>query len=118
VFVDLRHCEKALAQNTKTTFFKKHFLTAKHRLNTVKHCLLVEKDRATHVEKIRGKKSAVFFWRIFQEVSIFAAPAVGLFRYQKKKYDHPVPDLLGRLEATGFDQDKWRCCDAHVCIRQ
>ncbi len=29
-----------------------------------------------HVEKIRKKKRAVFFWRIFLEVSVFTAPAV------------------------------------------
>jgi hypothetical protein len=51
VFVDHKHCEKALAQNTKTTFFKLHFLTVKHHLNSVKHCLLVEKDRGNTCRK-------------------------------------------------------------------
>jgi hypothetical protein len=67
VFVDLRHCEKALAQNTKTIFFKKHFLMANHRLNTVKLCLHVEKDRGNTCRKKSGKKNqpVFFFWRIF-----------------------------------------------------
>ncbi len=43
----------------------------KHRLNTVKHRLLVEKDRAMHVEKIRKKKRAVLFCEFFLEVLSF-----------------------------------------------
>jgi hypothetical protein len=56
---------KALAQNTKTTFLKYRFLMKKHRLNTVKHRLLVEKDRGNAVEKIRKKKRAFFFGEFF-----------------------------------------------------
>ncbi len=48
----------------------------KHRLNTVKHRLLVEKDRGNACRKNQEKKRAVFVWRIFLEVSVFTAPAV------------------------------------------
>jgi hypothetical protein len=56
---------KALAQNTKTTFFKYRFLMIKHRLNTVKHRLLVEKDRGNACRKNQEKKRAVFFGEFF-----------------------------------------------------
>jgi hypothetical protein len=70
VFVNRRHCEKALAQNTKTTFFKYHFLTVKHRQNTVKHRLLVEKESGNECRKNQDKNEP-FFLRIFLEVSVF-----------------------------------------------
>jgi hypothetical protein len=67
---------KALAQNTKTTFFKYRFLMIKHRLNMVKHPLLVEKDRGNACRKNQEKKRAVFFGRIVLEVSVFTALTV------------------------------------------
>jgi hypothetical protein len=66
---------KALAQNTKTAFLKYRFLIIKHLLNTVKHRLLVEKERGNACRKNPEKKLA-FFWQIFLEVSVFTAPAV------------------------------------------
>jgi hypothetical protein len=56
---------KALAQNTKSTFFKYRFLIIKHRLNTVKHSLLVEKDRGNACRKNQKKKEPVFFGELF-----------------------------------------------------
>jgi hypothetical protein len=53
----------------------------KHCLNTVKHRLLVEKDRGNACRKNQEKKRAVFFWRIFLEVSVFTAPAVRVEAY-------------------------------------
>jgi hypothetical protein len=61
VFVDRRHCQKALAQNTKTTFFNYHFLLVKHCLNMMKHRLLVEKDKGNTFRKNQEKKEP-FFW--------------------------------------------------------
>jgi hypothetical protein len=66
---------KALAQNTKNTFFKYRFLMIKHRLNTVKHRLLVEKDRGNACGKNQEKKRA-FFLANFLEVSVFTVLAV------------------------------------------
>jgi hypothetical protein len=48
----------------------------KHRVNTVKHRLLVEKDRGNACGKNQGKKRAVFCWRILLEVSVFTALTV------------------------------------------
>ncbi len=52
---------KALVQNTKTTFLKYRFLMIKHCLNTVKHRLLVEKDRGNACRKNQEKKTSRFF---------------------------------------------------------
>jgi hypothetical protein len=56
VFVDRRQCEKALAQNTQTTFFKFCFMMVKHHLNMVKYRLLVEKNRGKKCRKNQEKK--------------------------------------------------------------
>jgi hypothetical protein len=56
---------KELAQNTKTTFFKYRFLMIKHRLNTVKHRLLVEMDMGKACRKNQEKKPAFFFGEFF-----------------------------------------------------
>jgi hypothetical protein len=48
----------------------------KHCLNTVKHCLPVEKDRDNACRKNQEKKTSSFFWRIFLEVSVFTALTV------------------------------------------
>jgi hypothetical protein len=60
-----RHCEKALAQNTKTTFFKWHFLLVKHCPDTMKHRLFVEKDKGNACRKNQEKKRAFFFGEFF-----------------------------------------------------
>jgi hypothetical protein len=65
---------KALAQNTKTTFFKYRFLMIKHRLNTVKHHLLVEKDRGNACRKYQEKKTSRFFLaNFFRGLSFYGA---------------------------------------------
>ncbi len=63
-------------------------MTVKHCLNTVKHSLLVEKDRgntwgksskgqgAKHGEKIWRKKRTVFLANFFLEVSVFTVLTV------------------------------------------
>ncbi len=63
-------------RKTRKLFFKYGFLMIKHRLNTVKHRLLVEKDRGNACRKNQDKKTSLFFWRIFLEVSVFTALAV------------------------------------------
>ncbi len=65
---------KALAQNTKTTFLKYRFLMIKHCLNTVKHCLPVEKDRGNACRKKQGKKRGRFFLaNFFRGLSFYSA---------------------------------------------
>ncbi len=65
---------KALAQNTKTTFFKYRFLMKKHRLNTMKHRLLVEKDRGNACRKNKEKKTSRFFLaNFFRGLSFYGA---------------------------------------------
>ncbi len=53
----------------------------KHRLNTLKHRLLVEKDRGNACRKNQGKKKGRFFWHIFLEVSVFTALTVCKFNF-------------------------------------
>jgi hypothetical protein len=67
LFQKVKFCDflKALAQNTKTTFFKYRFLMIKHRLNTVKHSLLVEKDR--------GNACFFFLANFFRGLSFYGA---------------------------------------------
>jgi hypothetical protein len=59
----------------------------KHRLNTVKHRLLVEKDRGNTCRKNQEKKTSRFFWRIFLEVSIFTALAVDMDKDSERDRD-------------------------------
>ncbi len=48
----------------------------KHRLNKVKHRLLVEKDRGNECRKNQEKKMSHFFGEFFLEVSVFMALTV------------------------------------------
>jgi hypothetical protein len=76
LYQKVKFCDflKALAQNTKTTFLKYRFLMKKHRLNTVKHRLLVEKDRGNACRKNQEKKPSRFFLaNFFRGLSFYGA---------------------------------------------
>jgi hypothetical protein len=70
VFVDRRHGKNLLAQMTKPTFFKHWFLTVKYCQNTVKNCLVEEKERGNTEKKNQGETRYVFK-QFFVKVSVF-----------------------------------------------
>jgi hypothetical protein len=51
-------------------------LMIKHRLNTVKHRLLVEKDRGNACRKNQEKKRAFFLANFFRGLSFYGADCI------------------------------------------
>jgi hypothetical protein len=66
----------------------------------VKHRLLVEKDRGNASRKNQEKKRAVFFWRIFLEVSVFTAPAVRITQILTAPPPEEVSSLCMLVRST------------------